>query len=332
MKVVLERALISLILLFGAGAASASGAEETAADLYQRAAWAEQALNKPADAEKLYQRILQEHADAPEAPRALLGLIRIRSARGEDVSELSKLIETRYPKAKAPGAEAKRIAGAAGEDFNPTILETDSPLEARIKELYIEIATTKPDPALLDALADLGPVAHPMLTYALRSTSPGAVKAAAKALLLQRTDKARSIVETALRDPQVPFRAQVLAGISDEEMHYPPSMVVTLTEIYGSAAPRLREVIVWELWEALGAGQKQPERERIFQVLARALQDEDPQIQQAASYFRTWTHYAKFTDVYAAALVKQAEAAVQGEPVKLDTDAWYALPTLAMRP
>ncbi|MFQ5844541.1 MAG: hypothetical protein ACE5JG_06070 [Planctomycetota bacterium] len=88
-------------------------AEENAADLYHRAVWLEQAEGKPEEAEKLYRKVLADHAGAPEAPRALLGLIRIRSARGEDVKELTKLLEARYPEAKPQTERARRIAGAA---------------------------------------------------------------------------------------------------------------------------------------------------------------------------------------------------------------------------
>ncbi|MFQ5844540.1 MAG: HEAT repeat domain-containing protein [Planctomycetota bacterium] len=178
------------------------------------------------------------------------------------------------------------------------------------------------------ALADLGPVAHPMLEYTLRAPNPQGVKAAAEALILQRTAGARAIVEQALRDPTIPFRAQILDAVGANELQYPASLVATLAGVYGGAPPRLREAIVRELWNALKAGQKPPARGRIFEVLAKALTDEDREVRELASTTESWAAYREYSDSYATALVERAEAR---DPA-LHESAYRALPWLAARP
>ena len=83
---------------------------DEAADLFYCAFWLEQSGRGNADAEKLYRELITKHADAPEAPRAYLALIRMRSATGVKVDDMLKALERGYPGAKKEIELARRLA------------------------------------------------------------------------------------------------------------------------------------------------------------------------------------------------------------------------------
>jgi len=112
---------ILLPLLLAAALVRADEASDAASDAFYRAFWLEQAGGELAEAETLYAQVLAKHADAPEAPRALLGLIRIRAQRGEDVSELVAQLEKQYPDAADEQQEASALRALHAQRFDQRI-------------------------------------------------------------------------------------------------------------------------------------------------------------------------------------------------------------------
>ncbi len=295
--------LFSLVLLAATAAAQDSdpGAGSTAAaDLFYRAYWLEHAAGNATDAEAAYQKLLDRHAAAPEAPRALLGLIRLRSAAGRDVAELSALLRREYPKAKRELDAAKRLAARADLPFSPRPQPGDSAALRRVKELYVRLLKDDLPAELNRFLADLGPVAHPALRTLLRATSPGPVSRATYILVQQRSPAAYALLERTLRDPEVLFRTKIVEAAAAWRTLFLP-LVEPVAGLYPQASPLLRQKIVRAMKVALDVA---PKNATAWGILARAVNDQQPMRSDA---LRVKRPYAEWPDAFTEAYVAEME-------------------------
>ncbi|MCK6458641.1 MAG: hypothetical protein L6Q95_01945 [Planctomycetes bacterium] len=252
--------------------AAALAQDDGGAALFYKAFWLEQAEGRLDEAAALYGNLLAEKPGAPEAPRALLGLVRIKVAKGEDASELVAALERRYPDAKDEIAGARKLA--VREEFDPEHRPGDSPVAEKLKSLLTQAAWTDADRLFL---VDLGAAAHPMLARLLRSTADGHVQRAAAVLVEQRTPEAYGVLAAALLDDAALFRSTIveqLRQVSD----LPAVATDALGKLYDRSAPRLRVQAVATLASvAFGDG-----REIAFATLTRALADRDEEVRTSA--------------------------------------------------
>lgn len=260
---------LAVLLLLAASAL----AQDDAAALFYKGFWLEQAEGKLDEAAALYAQLLKEKPDATEAPRALLGLVRIKVARNEDPKELVAELERRYPAAKEEIEGAKRIV--VREIFDFEIRRGDSPITAKLKGLYMQMGNW-PEPDRL-FLIDLGVAVHPMLAQMLRAAEDMPVRAAAKVLVAQRTPEAYSLLAAALLDDTGLFRSAIVETLRGGP-DVPSTVVDALGKLYERSPPRLRAEVV-ETLVTLASGEG---RERAFAVLTRALSDDDPGVRRVA--------------------------------------------------
>ena len=158
-------------------AAQADRKKETAASLFYRAFWIEQARRKGEEAEKLYAEVIEKYADAPEAPRAIVALIRLRAARGVEVADLVRQLEEGYPKLVKEIERARKLAARLRSDFDPTIQRGDTPVMLKLKGIYGDLAKgSQIRSEDRDFLSDIGAAGHPMLARVLRSSTSSAVR------------------------------------------------------------------------------------------------------------------------------------------------------------
>lgn len=272
--------------------------DDGGAALFYKGFWLEQAEGKLDEAAALYGKLLSEQPDAPEAPRALLGLVRIKFAKGEDASELLAELERRYPDAKEELAAARKLA--VREEFDPEHRPGDSPVAEKLKSLLKQAAWTEADRLLL---VDLGSAAHPMLARLLRSTADGHVQRAAAVLVEQRTPEAYGVLAAALLDDAALFRSTILTELLRLQ-EAPPVVVDALANLFGRSAPRLRAEVVTVLASLAGYGS----RERAFATLTRALADSDESVRACAM---AAIGDADATDAYLEALLRLVES---GDP------------------
>lgn len=163
-------------------------AQDDGTALFYKGFWLEQAEGKLDEAAALYGKLLEDLPDAPEAPRALLGLVRIKVARNEDAKEIVAELQRRYPAAKQEIATALRIVGERANSFTEPVRDSDSGVERKIKILYGAKLNglNEPDRTFL---IDLGTVGHPMLEALLRDASPEGVSQATDVLLKLKKEK-----------------------------------------------------------------------------------------------------------------------------------------------
>ncbi|MHC4931834.1 MAG: hypothetical protein ACYTGV_06560 [Planctomycetota bacterium] len=184
-------------------------AQESAAELFYKGFWLENAAGKPRQAIAFYEQVVKDYPDDPVTPRAVLGLVRLKTARGEDVSELLKLLG---------GAEleaAKRIVAARQGAFDSSPSPGDSPVQRKIKQLFKSlVANQSLHPTDRSFLVDAGAAAHPMLRAVLRTgTSYQPISYVAQVLLEQQSEPAAQILAEALRDDDVLFHSAIIAAI-----------------------------------------------------------------------------------------------------------------------
>jgi len=265
----MRRILLPLLL-----AAALARADE-ASDAFYRAFWLEQAGGELAEAEALYAQVLATHADAPEAPRALLGLVRIRAQRGEDVAELVAQLEKRYPDAAEEQKQARALRALHAQRFDQRIYPDDPPVVRKLKELHIELTSfsgVEFAAADRDFVVDVGAVAHPMLQSLLHCDYPGRVSEAAIILARQRTPEAAAILAHALGDDTILYRASIVESITNRA-EGAPVLVDALGRLYESSAPRLRGLVATALCGMVYQGS--PGADRAWALLTRALGDAD---------------------------------------------------------
>jgi hypothetical protein len=312
------RTITALLLLTAAVLA------QDAATLFYRAYWLEHAEGKPEEAEKLYEQLLRDQGEAAEAPRALLGLIRIRATRGEDVAKLLELLEGTYPKADEEIARAKALLKERSLRFDDVQRKDDTPATTLIKRLWADamngIEIAPPDFAFL---LEAGPLAHPMLNHLLRAMNFDAVQLGARVLLQQDRPDAYAIVEAALTDESVVYKSAIVQAIAGERA--PVSIVRTLARLYDGAPPSFRLEITHAMGEL--AAENAEIRTLAYQHLTRALKDPDPKVRKMAMG-PEFENLSEFPDAYLDAALGVLEA--KDEAILGD---WYAwLPHFADRP
>jgi len=293
--------LLSLFLL--ALPAAAQDADDAAA-LFYRAYWLEHAAGKAADAEAAYQRMLDRHPDAPEAPRALLGLTRLRAAAGRDVGELVALLRRRYPEAKREIEAARRLAVHADRPFSPRITREDSPAVRKVKELYLRLLEEELPAELRVFLADLGPVAHPALRALLRASDPGPVQRATRILLMQRSAAAHAVLRDALGDPDALFRTTIVDTVAKAEP-FPEPLVEPVAALFESGARLLRGRVVRAMRAVLDS---HPGHPAAYGVLRKALALADPVRHEALTLLRPFKEWPDgFAEAFVATIEKNPE-------------------------
>jgi hypothetical protein len=174
---------------------AARAGQESAATLFYRAFWIEQAKRSPDEAEALYAEVIKNHANAPEAPRAYLALIRLRAARGAEVDDLVRMLEQEHPKLTDEIERARRLAARLRSDFDPKIKPDDTPVMLKLKGIYSELfaGTSQIRAEDNDFLSDVGAAGHPMLAHVLRASQSDAVKQATSLLIRQHTSEANAV-------------------------------------------------------------------------------------------------------------------------------------------
>ncbi|MEE8106599.1 MAG: hypothetical protein V3T86_13775 [Planctomycetota bacterium] len=220
------------------GAARAKVGEPAATDLFYRAFWFEHAAGKTDEATAAYEKILREHDRAPEAPRALLGLIRIRVGRGKDAMALLVQLRKAYPDSAREIKQAGELVRGVGQEFSPVVRPQDTDLQRRLREHYELLMSGGADD---EAIADFSVRAHPMLRYVMKHAGPDPVQTATWILAEQRSAAAYAVVIEALEDESLPHRRAVLS-IFKETLAIP--LVEGLTRVFPTLSPRLRYVAV----------------------------------------------------------------------------------------
>jgi HEAT repeat protein len=295
-------------------------AQDGAADLFYKAFWLEQAEGKADEAEVLYREVVDKHAKAPEAPRALLGIIRIRAAGGADLDEFVSMLERQYPDAKEQIEAARDLAAAQRTPFSPRPEPGDSPAVAKIKMLHFQLRNGEPSKETEVFLADLGVQAHPMLATLLREMEPLPVKRATSILLMQRTPEADAVIEQALRDDKALFRTVIVETVAGDK-RASKTLATAIAGLYDGAPPLLRTRIVGAMGRFVETGDP-----AVFEVVRRGLDDPDPAVRQKAlGVAAGW--YDKMPDAVAAAFVARLEKD-GGEP----NAPWWALFYFVGRP
>ncbi len=276
-------------------------AEDDAASLFYKGFWLEQAEGKLDEAAALYGKLLSERPDAPEAPRALLGLIRIKVARNEDPKELAAELERRYPAAKEELADAQRFAVARTSAFDPR-KGAESAVGRKLVELYERKLRDLDAPEEM-FLIDLGSAAHPMLAALLRDQDADAVGTATYILMKQNTPEAHAALARALLDEEALFRSMIV-----ERFNWCPGdapvLVEALERLYDRAQQRLRNRILVFLPLLTSGGGKGTER--AVALLARALGDKDARGEAAAAIGKLDSSFV--SDACLDALLRLAEA------------------------
>jgi len=282
--------------------AAAALAQDDAASLFYKGFWLEQAEGKLDEAAALYAQLLKEKPDAPEAPRALLGLVRIKVAKGEDPAELVAELERRYPAAKEEIEGAKRLPSGGGAAFDPSVRDSDSAIQRKLKNLYFRNLGDMSDGERV-LLQDLGPAAHPMLVALLHGQDSNAVAAAAIVLVQQGTPEAHAVLARALLDDTILFRGTIL-GVLGWGNRPKPGLLEALEKLYERAGARLRAQVIRSVPSVL-SWPEGADRDRAGAFLARALADDDEAVREAAASARC---SAVASDAYLDALLRYVES------------------------
>ncbi|MHC4407820.1 MAG: HEAT repeat domain-containing protein [Planctomycetota bacterium] len=273
---------------------------DEAADLFYRAFWLEQSGRGNAEAEKLYRELIDKHGDAPEAPRAYLALIRMRSAKGVKVDEMLNALEKGYPGASKEIELARKLAARLNVDFDAEIHADDAPLLRKLKTIYTHLLETgKIAKGDEDFLQDVGAAGHTMLSAALRSSNGSAVYFAARSLARQNSKAANQVLIRALQDESVLYRLRIIDsfhvyGFGDKEL------TTALHDLWprASRSMRRRIAIVW----ARGTMPNSSSIEECYRFLATALNDEDDQVRVSALSVNSHAPYLRPAVWSAAAL------------------------------
>ncbi|MHC4952717.1 MAG: tetratricopeptide repeat protein [Planctomycetota bacterium] len=282
-------------------AVSKPAAKDAAAVLFYRAFWLEQAGQRNADAEKMYRKLIADHPEAPEAPRAYLALIRIRAANGVAAEDMLKALEKGYPKAKKEIELAKKLAARLRTDFDPKPKADDTPVVRKIKTIYTQLrgggGVSSED---WDFLSDIGPAGHPMLALLLRSQIGAPVKNAATALANQKSAEANAVIEAALRNPAILHR-MVIIDVLRSRYSMARSTMKTLMDIWPRASRSMRRRIA-STW-INGTLAQSPSRADCYEYLAVALADKDADVRVAAARLRNPTSHEVRPASYVRALL-----------------------------
>jgi hypothetical protein len=279
---------------------SATVFADEAADLFYRAFWLEQSGRGNAEAEKLYRELIDKHASAPEAPRAYLALIRMRSAKGVKVDDMLKALEKGYPAAKKEIDLARKLAARLKVDFDSELRADDTPLQRKLKTIYGYLTLNgKLSKGDEDFLQDVGAAGHTMLSAALRSSNSGAVYDAAKSLARQNTSAANQVLIRALQDESVLYRLRIIdAFLVYGYGHL--ELVNAMHEIWPRASRSMRRRIT-RVW-ARGTMPGSKTAEVCYGHLATALADEDEQVRMSACAVNSQPPYTRPSAWVAAAM------------------------------
>jgi len=274
---------------------------ETAADLFYKAFWLEQADGDPARAFALYGRVVKKHATCPEAPRAVLGMARIDHARGKQVTAYVKLLEAKYPGAKRELGEARKLATARKAAFSPTFDSKDSPLVRKIKACYSQLAHHLPNPDR-EFLVEVRETAHPMLAASLRRDQYNPVHNAATILVAQKSKTAYAVLETALRDKNVIFKTAIVHALQTVELDS-PDLARAMVAIGARSSPSLRATIASTMARmTLVPGAT---REIAYEFCTKALFEKEASVRRAAAAASMTASYA--LDSYVSARLERME-------------------------
>lgn len=252
--------------------------KESAADIFYKAFWMEQAAGKQIEAFRLYKRVIDQHAGCPEAPRAVLGMARIAHARGEDIAIYVKLLQANYPQARREVEEAKKLANARMLTFDPEIREEDPPSIRKIKSCYGRLAhnLTPPDH---EFLVESGTLSHPMLAASLRRETYEYVFTAASILVAQKAKEAYAVLDKALTDGNVLFKTAIIHAIRGVEIDS-PKLAKSVAALYTDASPSLRATIAETMTKMVRfEGQT---RTIAYALLTRAIADKEDSVRRAA--------------------------------------------------
>jgi len=255
-------------------ALASSALADEASDLFYRAFWLEQSGGDVAEAERLYGEVVEKHAKAPEAPRAILAIIRLRAARGENVDRYVAKLGDEYPGAKKEIEQARRIAARQNVAFDAQVGPDDSPLERKLKAVYRNLVSSgKRGLSDIDFLVDVGAAAHPMLAAALRSAEEGAAYYAAVVLTRQKSADADDVLLRALRDENVLYRLRIVdALLSNQPLR--PAFLAGLAELWPRASRSLR-IRITKVWVQQSRGSHEA-ADDAHRLLALALRDDAP--------------------------------------------------------
>ncbi|MHC4224377.1 MAG: hypothetical protein ACYSUN_10335, partial [Planctomycetota bacterium] len=274
-------------------------AQESAAELFYRAFWLENAAGKPDEAMAFYERVLKEHPDAPETPRAILGLVRLKTARGENVDTLLKLLGGLELEA------AKRIVAARQGVFDCRVTPADSPVSKKLKLLFVSMVANKSLHATdRSFLVDAGAAAHPMLRALLRSaTSYNPINQTAQVLLTQESEAAERILANALLDEDVLFHSAIISAAGVRRIAT-AALLKAVVAAYDRPTSELQEHVVQAMKRQArfkGAG-----RNVCYALLIRALENADDGI-RAEACRPNYERYADIPDAYLSALLDRME-------------------------
>jgi len=304
---------------------------ETAASLFYRAFWIEQAQRNGAEAEKLYADVIRKHADAPEAPRAYLALIRLRAARGSEVADLVRKLEEDYPKLVKEIERARKLAARLRSEFDPLIKKSDTPLMLKLKRIYPQllsnVALSSDDK---DFLSDIGAVGHPMLAALLRSSTSGAVKGATSLLIQQNSPAAYAVIDDALRDASILYRMTIIRELGRwGSATAQPMLMKTLRDLWPSGSRSLRRRIA-ETW-GMGISMGSPTYAQCYGYLAMAIDDPDREVRESAATLRTYQSHELRPEAYVAAVLARC---LKLEPEMNQVWAWlpWQLPHKKLAP
>jgi len=291
--------------------------QENGASLFWRAFWMEQAKREGEQAEKLYAEVIEKYAGAPEAPRAIVALIRLRAARGVEVADLVRKLEADYPKLVREIEHARKLAARLRSDFDPRKHADDTPVMLKLKGIYRDIlvagAVRSED---RDFLSDIGAAGHPMLARVLRSSSSAAVKTTTSILVHQHTKEANTIISIALRDPSILYRMTIIDQLRRTGA-YGPDLMKVLREIWPQASRSMRRRIA-STW---AGGTRSDSMAQCYGYLALAVEDEDHEVRRAATSLGDGMSHGPRPEAYVAAVVShclKGDAAMSG--------AWMWLP------
>jgi hypothetical protein len=274
-------------------------AQESAAELFYKAFWLENAAGKPDEAIAAYERVLKEHPDAPETPRAILGLVRLKTARGEKVDNLLRLLGGLELEA------ANRIVAARQGAFDAAISPSDPPVSRKLKLLFLSLIANKPlHPMDRAFLVDAGAPAHPMLRAVLRgATSYSPISETAQVLLAQRSETAERILADAVTDNDVLFHSAIISAAGQRRIAT-ATLLKAVVAAYDRPTSELQKHVVQAMKRQVrfeGAG-----RNVCYALLIRALENADDSI-RAEACRPNWESWDDIPDEYLSAVLDRME-------------------------
>ena len=261
----MKHAAILLSFFLASGAALAQDAT-TAADLFYEAFWLDQSGEDAKQAEALYAKVLAKFPKSKEAPRALVGLVRLRVARQADASDLLDQFQ-RYPDAKREFDMARRLVARTHNDYSAAESEEDSTLVLSLKRVYRLLQLGDLTPAYEALIGDLGERAHPMLESLMRGLNPSAAYRAAQLALEQGTKPAYALLRRCVLDESVLFRTAILDAIAEYGETLPRELGSILEDLYAKGSVRVRKSIIGITVESLSGDH----RDAGYRILKKAL-------------------------------------------------------------